>query len=312
MSRDARRLKTTALSRRRVLGLLGSATFLSGCTTDGTVSGTATGTSADSPRATPTPDPFGDGPTPPTGRTPTASLTPSGSPAVSFVGYAVRRSAFYARHPDFEVVWAPPDRQLLFVMLAIDGGDPAALSMEAVTLLLDGETMTPVRGVEGQGGSVYYPRPDECVCDETYDTFATFPVAAPRSIDALAVRWDGGEATRRWELPAEARTELADSTTEWSLNFFEAPETVGPDESFSVAVEAENVGGATGVFRAVLNQAGPMYGVSARWKTEVAASETVRREETVGVLSDIDAAIEAVKLRLRTVAGDIDHEVQVE
>jgi len=312
MSRDTARREATTLSRRRLLGLVGSATFLAGCSTDGTGAGTPTGTPTDSPVATPTPDRSGDQSSPTTGTTPTASPTPSDPPDLSFVGYAVQRSAFYARHPDFDVVWAPPDRQLLFVMLAVEGGKPNDLSRDDLSLQVDGETRKAVHGVEGQDGSVYYPRPDGCVCEHGYDTYATFPLSAPLSTDALAVRRVGGEESREWTLPADAREELEAPTTEWTLHSFEAPETVGPDESFSVAYEAENAGDAAGLFRGVLNQAGPMYGVTARWKTEVPAGETVRREGTISTLSEIDADVDEVRLRLRTVAGHADHEVRVE
>ena len=247
-----------------------------------------------------------------TGSTPTETPTSTGAPTVSFVGHAVQRSAFYRRHPDFEVVWAPPDRQLLFAMVTIEGGRPTALSVEDVTLAVDDRTVAGADGVDGQNGGTYYPYPDECECETEYDTFATFPLRAPTSVSTAEVRWEGPEETRTWSLPDEAMTAVERPTTEWELVSLDAPECVGQDESFSVAMAARNAGDAAGTFRGVLNQEGPMYGVSAKWKQDVPAGATIRREEPIGVLREVESDVSAVRLRLRSVAGDVDHEVRVE
>jgi hypothetical protein len=248
--------------------------------------------------------------TPTTGTTPTNSPTPSGPPDVSFVGYGVQRSAFYRRHPDFETVWAPRGRQLLFAMVTVEGGQPTDLPFEDVSLRIDDRTVGDAEGVEGQGGRTYYPYPDEC--EATYETYATFPLPAPSSPSTAEVRWGRSDGTRTWSLPDDALAALGQPTTDWELVSFDVPDSVGPGESFSVAMEARNVGDAPGKFRGVLNQEGPMYGVSAQWKRTVSPGSTIRRADTIDVLKEIDADVSAVKLRLRTVAGDVDHEVRVE
>jgi len=305
MTPDTERGGGSRMTRRGVLGL--ALAGLAGCVSDG--SGVPGGEAT--PTGTPAP---GTSPVTPTtaNPTPTSSPTPSGALSVSFVGYGVQRSAFYGRQPDFDIVWAPPDRQLLFVMLVVQGGDPVDLSVEDFSLRVDDRTVGAADGVEGQDGAVYHPRPDACACEGEYETYVTFSLSAPRSIDSLTARWDGTDEPSRREPPADARTALAAPTTAWRLESFDAPGTVGQDESFSVTLDVTNAGEAAGIFRGVLNQAGPMHGVSARWKTNVPAGDTIRFEETVEVLSEIDSAVSEVGLRARTVAGDVDHTVAVE
>lgn len=247
----------------------------------------------------------------PASPTPSPSPSPAGPPSVSFVGHAVQRSAFYPRQPDFEVVWAPPDRQLLFAMVVVEGGEPTDLAFEDFSLHVGDRTVAEAEGVAGQDGETYYPQPDECDCDGTYETYTTYPLPAPLSADAGEVRWEGPEETSTWALPDGALDALAAPTTGWELLGFDAPDSVGPDERFRVAVEARNVGDAAGTFRGVLDQAGPVYGVADRWKTAVAPGQTLRRESEIGVLAEIEESVDEVRLRLRTVAGDVDHAVQV-
>lgn len=275
--------------------------FLAGCLSGNDAGDAPTGTADTSTEATPTTVTS-------TGSTP----TPSGSPSVSFVGYAVQRSAFYRRQPDFEVVWVPPDRQLLFAMVAVEGGRATDLSVEDFSLRIGDRTVAGADGVEGHDGGLYFPDPDECECTTEYDTYATFPLSAPSSPSSAEVRWDGPDETRTWSLPDGAIEDLSAPTTEWDLVSFDAPESVDPDESFSVTMEARNAGDVPGTFRGVLNQEGPMYGVSATWKHEVTAGATIRREDRADVLRQIESDVAAVRLRLRSVAGDVDHEVRVE
>ncbi|MFT4889434.1 MAG: hypothetical protein ACI9YT_000343 [Halobacteriales archaeon] len=275
--------------------------FLAGCVSGVDAGDAPTETVDTSTEATPT-----------TVTTTRSTPTPSGSPPVSFAGYAVQRSAFYRRHPDFEVVWVPPDRQLVFATVAVEGGRPTDLSVEDFTLRIDDRTVAGADAVEGKDGGTYSPYPDECECETEYDTYATFPLRAPTSASTAEVRWDGPEETRTWSLPDEAMGTLGSPTTEWERVSFDAPESVGPDESFSVAMAARNVGGAAGTFRGVLNQEGPMYGVSAKWKRDVPAGATIRREDRIDDVRRIESDVSAVRLRLRSVAGDVDHEVRVE
>lgn len=192
--------------------------------------------------------------TPPTSNEPTPSPTPSGPPVVSFVGYGVQRSGFSRLHPDFEVVWAPPDRQLLFAMVTVEGGRPTDISFDDFSLEVRDRTVAEADGVEGQDREVYYPYPDECECDGRYETYATFPLSAPSSAESAVVRWEGPQETHTDTLPDDALASLSAPTTTWELVSFDVPDSVGPDESFIVSFQARNVDDVGGTFRGVLNE----------------------------------------------------------
>jgi len=244
--------------------------------------------------------------------TSTRSPTSSRPPSVSFAGHAVQRSALSRRQPDFEAVWGPPDRQLLFAMLSVERGDPADLRSGAFSLRIGDRTVSGVRGVEGRDGETHHPRPDGCACDGSHGTYVAFPLPAPLSADAGEVRRESAGGSRTWSLPDDALSAAAAPTAEWELGSFEAPDRVGPNDSFPVAVEARNVGDAAGTFRGVLNEVGPMYGVSGRWTTRATAGATVRRELTIDTLAEVDSDASELRLGLRTVAGGLDHAVRVE
>lgn len=194
-------------------------------------------------------------------------------------------------------------------MVAVEGGRPSDLAFDRLSARVGDRELVHDSGVEDRDGDVAYPFPTTCDCRAEYATYATFPLAAPTSVDDVAVRWDGPDGTT-WSLPGAARSALSAPTTRFELVSFDAPGRVGSGESFEVGYEVRNAGDAPGTVRAVLNQEGPVYGVMDRHEESVAAGESVTRTTTVAPPPGSD--VDEVKLRFRSVADDVDHAVAVD
>ena len=116
-----------------------------------------------------------------------------------------------------------------------------------------------------------------------------------------------------WRLPQSVTERLRQPAPQFNLVSFDHPETVAPDEPFTVSVTAENVGPVMGSFRGVLNAANVRYayyphefalaldpGERATWELEYAGDEG---------LNDAD---DSGQFDLRTVAGNREGTVEVD
>lgn len=282
---------------------------------------TSTDRPADSPGTTPPPtDASRTTDTVETDDSSESSTTTAADPGdfeVSFVGHAVQRSAFWPALPDLTRVWSPPDRQLLFAMVTVEGGRPENLPLDRFSLQVDDRTVDHAETVDDGDSGAYRPMPDGCECSGgdrdrpyEYDAYAIFPLPAPLSAEDGEVVREGPERTRTWSLPESALSSLAAPTTTFELREVDAPSSTRPDEGYDVTYEVENVGDERGTARGAVSQEGPFYGVLDTAAEEVAPGESLTRSAEVqypGSSGESEA-----RLVLSTVGGDEDVTVPVE
>lgn len=84
-----------------------------------------------------------------------------------------------------------------------------------------------------------------------------FPVDG--ELDAEATQIIVGDGA--WTIPDRVTERLSQPAPRFELGSFDHPETVTPDEPFSVSLTVENVGSVAGTFRGVLNARGVEYAV---------------------------------------------------
>lgn len=177
-----------------------------------------------------------------------------------------QHSVVHLTSPDTMSVEAFGDRQVLFVQVSVavsaaDGPVPAPsdFRLDAGDVSVDGRTSVDdfpaqrtlpdgrhdggVHSTDEPGGWIVFPLPDGITADEA----------------TLSVQFGGeNEGQVRWPLPADVLASLRDEPPAFSLESLDVPGIVPPDEPFEVVFAVSNDGG-PGVFRAAVNELGPMY-----------------------------------------------------
>lgn len=254
----------SSMHRREVLALSATAlASLAGCI-DGQNDGGG---------GTTTPDPDGSGtPSTPTTdeRTPAVerlSIGETAAGSVTVQDVTVRQSFRYLTLPDALDVHGPSDRQFVVAEVSASGPEDGRPARDAFGLTVGGETYDPLTDIEGAGlhdirfgGPPYPPKLDE----DPAEGFLLFEIPEGISADSAAVALDAGETVDsadkvRWSLPADNLAALTPPHPETRLVSIEVPDSVS-GESIPVELTVANEGEADGVFRAAINNEGPLYG----------------------------------------------------
>ncbi|WP_435178289.1 hypothetical protein [Halorussus sp. AFM4] len=227
----------------------------------------------------------------------TRSTTPeptTEAPAVELEPVAVRSSFFYLDGPQTVGVEAEEGTQFAFVRVRprTDSPRPSDVALVADDrhfwgTVAPGDVGGP-RRLTGLG-SVYRAGEDR-------PGWVAFEVPNPLDAEEVALTYDGRDRS----LGDAAVSALRAPPADFELAAFDAPDRVAPGASFDVSAEVENVGEGDGVFRASLNELGPVYGPN-RASVAVPADESRERTWTVDASDSPDA--ERVRLELDSVAG---------
>lgn len=229
-----------------------------------------------------------------------------GDATVAVTGATVADSFFYLTTPDSMAVGGDTDTRYLFVDVTADGDPPASRALHLVTAddAVRG-TVKPV--VDGREVHVYDHGLAYTRDESDGEGWVVFPVTAPRS-DPPVVRWDAGDDRPTWQLPDDATAALAAPTPRFELVAFDVPASVAADDPIPVSLTVRNVGEGDGIFRAVLNESGPMYAPHST-TAELPAGEEHTLEWTVD--THVGSAVDRVGLALRSPVADRDVEVTV-
>lgn len=203
--------------------------------------------------------------------------------SVAPVDASVQHSAFYRLTPDTFGVVSFEDRHGLFVTLDVTGDGPRPDPGD-FALTVDGSEggWTRYGGVPGERfrrGAPYTYGSDD-------PGWVGFDTPAPADVGTARVRVQFGgesEGALRWSLPETVRAALERPAPAFETKSFHAPEAVSPGDPVTVTGTAVNRGDGPGVFRAAVNQTGPMYrpetvafpldaGESREWSIVVASS----------------------------------------
>jgi hypothetical protein len=102
-----------------------------------------------------------------------------------------------------------------------------------------------------------------------------------------------------WSVPEDVLTALQQGAPSLEVSNVRAPETVAPNEPVEVTFDIENTGSVPGVFRACLNNLGPLYAPSSiRRVLEPGAAVTER--QTIDYFTDMEMSTDAIRFRLVT------------
>lgn len=225
-------------SRRRLLAVLGAGA-LAGCVGE---EGPPDSSPTDSPTTSSTVSP------PATPATVGNPISVDGA-TLTLEQVAVRDSLFVQASADSKDVLARDGERFLLGTVTVDGDGPASPS--AFSLIVDSETV-------GTGSTEFarnhYGYLDRWPYDPdgergTPGGWVGFTPNAPLSGEPVSVAV--GDAA--WRLPEEAVEQLHQPLPSYDLLSFDHPETVGPEETFTVSVTVENTGAVAGTFRGVLN-----------------------------------------------------------
>lgn len=136
----------------------------------------------------------------------------------------------------------------------------------------------------------------------------------PAEIDAatpkLRLQFAGEyEGETRWPLPDDVAAALRSSAPHTHLDKLEVPESVPADESFEVTLTATNEGRGPGIFRAAVNESGPMYAAHAvRIPLEPGESRTA----SVTISGHIDTGVDQARIVIITQDQDVSRTVTLE
>lgn len=290
-------------SRRTFLtAVVGTATggCLHGPPTDPAERSTRTRARSPSP-TTPTADPSTVSPTPVTGRV-GETLDVDGA-WVTVERVLVQDSLMYASSPDSMAVATSESGRYVLVEVSVSGELPPGASQFAV--LVDGEQ---VGGSAADHRVRSYGDPVRGPYDTDRGGWLVYTVPAPLDASTAAIAVEG----TRWRFPDRTVERLRDPLATYDLVGFDAPAKVTPDQAFAARVTVENVGNVAGTFRGVLNAAGGRYAFYPypfELDLPVGGRTTWTKEFPAG-MDGLDEPGEAMRLHLRTAAGDRHREVE--
>ena len=196
-----------------------------------------------------------------------------------------------------------------FVLAEIDAGSPAP-NADQYTLVTAGE-----RGQPMEPGYGFWlsedGRREQYSADSASGTgggWLAFPVDG--GVDVQSARITVG--TGAWTLPDRVGERLSQPAPRYEIGSFDHPETVTPDEPFSVSLTVENVGSVAGTFRGVLNVRGVEYAVYPYpIRLELDPGETEIWTKEYGPDEGLNDVGETGGFDLRTPAGDREDEIEV-
>ena len=292
-------------SRRAVLAALGSSTVIAGCLG----SGAGTPTASDSPAETnrePTTSPIAE----PTAQLPAVGETVSvdGSDltlervrCVGSLPYVYTDSGDVQYNSDGRYVLArvttsadSPPAASRYSLVAAGGRTHAVGSTGSFWLGPDGDRYPYSAGsgsnVSGSSGG-----------------WLAFPVDAELDVESpqIAVGATG------WVLPESVVARLRQPAARYELRELAHPETVTPEESFTVSVAVENVGPVSGTFRAVLNTSIRYASYARPVFVDLDPGEQRTWELAFGPDDGLNEVGEIGGLDLRTPDGDRNGEIEV-
>ncbi|MFC7045273.1 hypothetical protein ACFQH6_07510 [Halobacteriaceae archaeon GCM10025711] len=279
-------------------GTVGLAGLFAGCiagSTDGTVDKTTTDTSTTDTTTRAVDDPLQVG-----------DARTVGDVTVTVTGATVTDSFFYLTTPDSMAVAGDADARYLFVDVAANGDAPESRDFHLVTGD-DGIPGTVKPTVDGRDVHVYDHGPAYTRDEDGGEGWFVFRVPVPLSVTP-AVRWDVGDEDPTWQLPDDVTVALAGPAPRFELVSFDVPASVSADEPIPVSLTIRNAGEGDGTFRAVLNEAGPMYAPHSA-TAPVPAGEKRTLEWSID--THVGSSADRVGLALRSPVADRDVAVSV-
>jgi hypothetical protein len=216
---------------------------------------------------------------------------------------AVQESFLYLDTPDSLGVHAADGTQFVFATVASSGPDAPAADELAVaaggTRHRGDVNASPAPVVDGRG---YVYAPGES------GGWVLFPLPNPVAGDGARVVWSAGDATVAWRLGDDAAAALSSQPASFRLHRFDLPSSVTPEQSVRVRVVVESTGHGSGVFRAALNQTGPLY---ASTPVRVAADAGERVEWTHTFDSHVGRDVSELSFSLRLPDDTIERRVTI-
>lgn len=294
-------------SRREALYLLGTAvgsSGLAGCLSDDIDGGTST------PAESATP---GESPTPSATPEPTTVAADLGETlTVDGVDLTLRRvvvqGSLLTVYTDSGTVTQNPGGRYVLAKLSTTADSAPAAGEYALAVDDSRVGSTAPRGsfwTIRDGRRTQYTPPDGPVSDGPGGWLA-FPVEGDR--EAESPRLTVGDAS--WQLPERAVERLRKPATEYDLVGLDYPETVTPDESFTVTVTAENVGSVAGTFRGMLNTSVQYASYPRSVRIDLEPGEQGTWELSFGVDEGLNEVGDTGDLHLETVGGDADGRIE--
>lgn len=255
------------MHRRRVLALLGTATTLSGCLSNGTdqsgETATPTGTTRETPtettRRTSTPEPAAD-----LAVGDTYETADGRTLAVSEV--RLRRSLLDLHLPDAVQPLYGFDSQFVFLTLSLDHPDalvpdPGSFSLafdDAIHVGGDSVGGTDIDFQLSMPNDGVHPTPETAVEVDHDRATVGFEVPLHPDTDRVAVEWDGGEEIARWTWDDDLVAALR-NPPEFAVTELDFADSFTCGEPFDASVTVENDGGRDGVFAATTRIVEPVY-----------------------------------------------------
>lgn len=128
-------------------------------------------------------------------------------------------------------------------------------------------------------------------------------------LDAEAPRLVVGDGA--WTLPDHVAERLRQPAARYAVRSFDYPETVGPDEGFTVSVTAENVGPVAGTFRAVLNASIQYASMAYPVRLDLEPGESATWEKEYGPSMGLNEVDQRGRVHLATATGERQGSIEV-
>lgn len=230
---------------------------------------------------------------------PLGSPSPTPMPDVRLGEFVHRHSFLHRVHPDTLGVMAPGARQFLFVGVdAVDADHPPAPT--DLALVADdryvGWTEFEGRGPISLETGVNRKRPYD---PEALVGWIGFDLPVPFDAPSAKIERNDVSPTVNWPVPDAVLTALGQPAPSLEDSNVRVPEAVAPDEPVELTFDIENTGSVPGVFRACLNNLGPLYAPSSIQRV-LEPGEAVTERRTIDYYTDMDMSTGAIRFRLVT------------